>query len=156
MTVQTAYIVTYTEVDDYHESRTVVKVMGTNKEQVFNAYIDMLPSKAMAWSMRYDYWDKKTLDKFLTIVPDMDKRPHIIIDECYPYTFCDEDKGKEEFKRYTLEFNYEVDDLSPADEPLLTREQKIELEKLFGSSWMPSRHTSHEYKFQKVALVPIG
>jgi hypothetical protein len=130
--------------------------MGTNKEQVFNAYIDLLPSNVMSWSMRYDYWTKETLDKFLAIVPDMDKRPHIYIDECYPYTFCDEDEGKEEFKRYTLEYNYEADDLNPADEPLLTREQKIELEKLFGSSWMPSRHTSHEYKFQKVALVPVA
>jgi hypothetical protein len=130
--------------------------MGTNKEQVFNAYIDLLPSNVMSWSMRYDYWTKETLDKFLAIVPDMDKRPHIYIDECYPHTFCDEDEGKEEFKRYTLEYNYEADDLNPADEPLLTREQKIELEKLFGSSWMPSRHTSHEYKFQKVALVPVA
>lgn len=156
MTVETAYTVTYSETDDYGDTRTVIKVMGTNKEQVFNAYIDLLPSKVMAWSMRYDYWTKETLDKFLAIVPDMDKRLHIYIDECYPYTFCDEDEGKEEFKRYTLEYNYEADNLAPDDEPLLTREQKIELEKLFGSRWMPSRRTSHEYKFQKVALVPVA
>jgi hypothetical protein len=156
MTVNTAYVVTYSETDDYGDSITEVKAMGTDKERVFNTYLDLLPSKVMHWSMRYDYWTQETLDKFLSIVPDMDKRPHILIAECYPYTFCDEDEGKEEFKRYTLEYNYESADLDPADEPLLTREQKIELEKLFGSSWMPSRHTSHEYKFQKVALVPIG
>ena len=156
MTVETAYTVTYSETDDYGDTRTVIKVMGTNKEQVFNSYLDLLPSKAMAWSMRYDYWTKETLDKFLAIVPDMDKRPHIIIDECYPYTFCDADEGKEEFKRYTLEYNYEAANLDPADEPLLTREQKKALAELFGTCWMPSRRTSHEYTFTKVALVPTG
>lgn len=155
MTVNTAYVVTYSETDDYGETETVIRAMGTNKEQVFNAYIDLLPSKVIAWSMRYDYWTKETLAKFLAIVPDMDKRPHIRIEECYPYTFSEEDEGKEEFKRFHLDYNYEVKDLDPADEPLLTREQKIQLEKLFGSTWMPSRRTSHEYKFQKVALVPI-
>lgn len=155
MKVQTAYVVTYKEIDDYGDSITEVKAMGTDKEEVFNAYLDLLPSKVMHWSMRYDYWTQETLDKFLSIVPDMDKRPHIKITECYPYTYCDEDEGKEEFKRFHLDYDYDREDLDPVDEPRLTRDQKKALAELFGTHWMPSRRTSHEYTFTKVALVPI-
>lgn len=152
MKVQTAYVVTYKEIDDYGDSITEVKAMGTDKEEVFNAYLDLLPSNVMSWSMRYDYWTQETLDKFLSIVPDMDKRPHIQITECYPYTYCDEDEGKEEFKRFHLDYNYDVE---VENEPKLSREQKKALAELFGTHWMPSRRTSHEYTFTKVALVPI-
>lgn len=141
------YKVIYRETDDWGDTTVKILARGHEKKKVYNKFLDFLPDKVIHWSMRYDYWTKETLDKFLEIVPDMDKRPHIVIHTCYPCTFCDEDYGKEEFARYHLDYNYEMDDLDPVNEPLLTRAQKRQLVKLFKPRWMPSRHTSFEYEF---------
>ena len=151
-TLPVVYIAQRIESGDYDEPETVHPIaIGPDREAVYNALLDALPSNIVAWHKRYTEWDEETFKKVLDIVPDIPDLPWVHVIEVESMYFHNDDKDT---KAYVLDYHWDVWNAEDENKHKLSREQKDKLFKLLGGHWDCSRSTSMTYSMHRCVLVP--
>jgi hypothetical protein len=143
------YVATCIDIDDWNNQTIRLIAEGTDRESVWNAFLDELPKRIEHWDKRYCEWDATTLKAVEEIYPKLHHHPW--------FTVINVNDGDGQFNDeplYVLHRHFDREDCEEYATAFLTREQKAKLFELLGGTWYPSRRTQFTYAFKEIPLVP--
>jgi hypothetical protein len=153
LTLAVVYIAQRVESGDYDEPSEIHPIaIGPDRDTVYNALINALPSSIVTWSKRYEEWNEETYLNVLDICPDIPDLPWVHVTKGNSMYAMNDDEGQDQY--YTLDYNWDVYNSADENNHKLTNEQKDKLFKLLGGHWDCSRSTSMSYSMHRCVLVP--